>query len=354
MISEQTKIQQTHVIYSQQPMRSALEQLNAIEGAAMTLFAVDSNEKMVGTLTDGDVRRALLSGITLDDPVSDCMNKKFHYLMRGNFSLDQVKSFKKEGIHLIPMLDDQNRILKIIDFSRKKSVLPIDVMIMAGGRGSRLQPLTDETPKPLLKVDGKPIIEHNIDRLIAYGVDNFHISIKYLGKQIVDYLGDGASKKVNINYVREEEPLGTMGSLGLVETLENPHILVMNSDLLTNLDFEDFFRYFIESQADLTVATTPYKVKVPYAVLESENDRIISFKEKPTYTYYSNAGIYLMSKRCLEYIPANNFYNATDLIEKLIEEKKKVTHFPILGYWLDIGRKEDFFKAQEDIKHIQF
>ena len=354
MISEPKITQQTHIIYSHQPMRNALEKLNSIEGAAMTLFVLDSNEKIVGTLTDGDVRRGLLKGIKLEDQVSHCMNPNFQYLTRGKFSIEEVENIRKRKIQLVPMLNPDMCIIKIIDFSRKKSILPVDVMIMAGGRGSRLQPLTDEIPKPLLKIADKPIIEHNIDRLLAYGMDHIHISIKYLGKQITDYLGDGSSKNAQINYIREDKPLGTMGSLGLVQKLENPYILVMNSDLLTNLDFEDFFKSFIESEAAMTVATTPYKVNIPYAVLESSKERIVSFKEKPTYTYYSNAGIYLMRKSCLNYIPSNNFYDATDLIENLIRDNKKVTHFPILGYWLDIGRKEDYYKAQEDIKHIQF
>jgi len=148
--------------------------------------------------------------------------------------------------------------------------------------------------------------------------------------------------------------LGTLGSVGQIENFENPHILVMNSDLLTNIDYEDFFRSFIESDADMTIATTPYQVKVPYAVLESKDDRIVSFKEKPTYTYYSNAGIYLFKRKYTELIPKNTHFNATDLIEELISQGKKVTHYPILGYWLDIGKPEDYKKAQEDVSKIKF
>jgi NDP-sugar pyrophosphorylase family protein len=224
---------------------------------------------------------------------------------------------------------------------------------MAGGEGQRLRPLTETTPKPLLKVGSKPIIEHGIDRLITFGINNFHISIKYLGEQMVDYFGDGSSKSVNISYVREEQKLGTAGALALVDDFRNDTILMMNSDLLTNIDFEDIYRNFKKSGSDLMVACIPYKVDVPYAILEMENDRVISLKEKPSYTYYSNAGIYIMKREVVDVIPKNEHFNATDLMDTLIAKGNKVGYYPILGYWLDIGKMDDFFKAQEDIKHIR-
>ena len=343
-----------NIIQDSQNMRDALAKINQIQDASLTLFVIDQTEKMVGTLTDGDIRRALLGGHDLKTPIHDFMNKNFRHLEKCKFKVDQVKELKKAGVKLLPLLDEENKISKIVDFSVKRSVLPVDAVIMAGGRGTRLQPMTDETPKPLLKIQEKPIIEYNTDQLSLYGIDNIYITIKYLGHQIKEYYGNGSGRGINIQYIEETTPLGTLGSVGQIDSFENPYVLVMNSDLLTNIDYENFFKTFIESDADMCIATTPYQVKVPYAVLESEHDQIISFKEKPTYTYYSNAGIYIIKREHTQRIPKNSFYNATDLIEELINEGKKVTHYPILGYWLDIGKPEDFKKAQEDLNKIKF
>ena len=341
-----------HIIQSKAPVRKALNQLNDL-GQDLTLFVVDEGECLVGSLTDGDIRRGLLLDMDLDTEVGEFMNTSFKYVVKGQYDIDDIKELR-ESVQLIPEVNENKKLLRIINFNIKKSILPVDAMIMAGGKGTRLMPLTKETPKPLLKVGDKPIIEHNIDRLSEYGIHHINISIKYLGEQLVDYFGNGNDKGVSIAYTKEDSPLGTIGALSLVEEITNDHILVMNSDILTNIDFEDFFRTYIEEDADMAVATIPYKVKVPYAVLELEDQRITSFREKPTYTYYSNGGIYLMKKKVLNRIHKNTFYNATDLMEDLIKERGKLIQYPILGYWLDIGKHEDFKKAQEDIKHIRF
>jgi dTDP-glucose pyrophosphorylase len=341
-----------NLIYHDQLMKEALEKLNTVpEG--LTLFVIDDNERMVGTLTDGDIRRGLLDGKTITDKVSEFMFRSFMYLQRNSYTLEELDGLKKKRIKLLPMLDQDRRIHRVIDLNRVVSLLPVDAVIMAGGRGERLKPLTDSVPKPLLKVGDKPIIEHNIDRLISYGVDTIHLSVRYLGSMLKDYFGDGSSKRVGISYVEEEEPLGTLGAVSLIKEYQHDYILVMNSDLLTNIDFEDFFRSYIESDADMAVASIPYQVNVPYAVLEINGDHINSFQEKPTYTYYSSGGIYLIKKSALLNIPFNSFYNATDLMEDLIKQGGKVIHYPLLGYWLDIGKHEDYKKAQEDIKHIK-
>ncbi len=225
---------------------------------------------------------------------------------------------------------------------------------MAGGRGERLQPLTNHTPKPLLRVGEKPIIEHNIDRLALYGIHDFWISVKYLGEQIEAHLGTGESKDIEINYVWEDQPLGTVGAVSKINDFKHDYVLITNSDLLTNIDYEHFFLDFIEKDADFAVVTIPYQVNVPYAVLETKNATVLSFKEKPTYTYYSNGGIYLMKRQVLKYLPYNTYFNATDLMEKLIVDGLKVTSYPLAGYWLDVGKHEDFEKAQHDILQIKF
>jgi NDP-sugar pyrophosphorylase family protein len=225
---------------------------------------------------------------------------------------------------------------------------------MAGGEGKRLRPHTENVPKPLLKIGAKPIIEHNVDRLIKFGVDDFWICVRYLGKQIEDYFGDGSSKNISIDYVWEDEPLGTIGAVSKIDSFKHEHILVTNSDLLTDLDYEDFYFDFIKNDADLSIVTIPYRVGVPYAVLEMTEGRVVALNEKPTYTYYSNGGIYLMKKKVLEVIPGNSLYNATDLVEELLRRGKKVNSYPLTSYWLDIGQLGDFEKAKIDIQHLKF
>jgi NDP-sugar pyrophosphorylase family protein len=224
---------------------------------------------------------------------------------------------------------------------------------MAGGKGERLRPLTENTPKPMLKIGDKPILEHNINWLKSFGIKNFHISVNYLKEQIITYFENFSKEEISIEFVTENQPLGTIGSVSLASEFKNDYVLIINSDILNNINYEDFFLDFLEKNAALSVATVPYKVNVPYAIFEFENEHIKSLVEKPTYTYYANGGIYLVKKEYLSLIPTHTFYNATDFTEALIAQGKKVISFPIVDYWLDIGKKEDYNKAQEDIKHLK-
>ncbi|GHA53275.1 nucleotidyltransferase family protein [Pontibacter akesuensis] len=342
-----------HIIKSQSTLKEALVQLNELALDAI-LFVVDEKERLLGSLTDGDIRRGFLKGLTLEDLVDSFTQPNPKFVQRGNYTIDEVITYRKNNYKIIPVLCKEGRIANIINFRFLKSYLPIDAILMAGGRGERLRPHTDTTPKPLLKIGDKPIIEHNIDRLVSFGIDDIWISVRYLGEQLEEYFADGSSKYINIKYVWEDAPLGTLGAVSKIKDLQHDYILVSNSDLLTNLDYEDFFIDFIKKDAAISVVTIPYTVKVPYAVLETEDNNIKSFKEKPSYTYYSNGGIYLLKKEVLEYIPRDSFYNTTDLMELLIKKGMKVNSYPLRGYWLDIGKPEDFQKAQEDIHHIKF
>ncbi|HRS53440.1 MAG TPA: nucleotidyltransferase family protein [Bacteroidales bacterium] len=343
-----------HIISNDITIRKALERLNEL-GNNLTLFVINKQDgQLIGSLTDGDIRRALLNNVGLNDCVEKAMFRSFRYLKRGNFSVTDIDALKEKAIYMVPILDEENKIIKIINLKNKRSILPVDVVIMAGGKGERLKPLTNEIPKPLLKVGDKSIIERNIERLILYGIDNIYITLNYLGNLIEQTIGNGQDKGVTIKYLYENTPLGTIGSVKLINDYINDIILIMNSDLLTNIDFEDFLRYFENEKADMAVAAVPYQVNIPYAVLEKNENRIIAFKEKPTYTYYSNGGIYLIKKDLFKYIPPNIPYNATDLMQTLINNNYKIINYPILGYWLDIGRHEDYLKACNDVKHIQF
>jgi dTDP-glucose pyrophosphorylase len=342
-----------HLILSGSTVKQALGVLNDLAQDAI-LFVVDENNKLIGSLTDGDVRRGLLNDFTIESKIDEIIQSNPRYIRKGNYDIQKIIEYRKEDYRVIPVLDNNDVVINVINFRYIKSYLPIDAVIMAGGRGQRLQPLTDATPKPLLKVGDKPIMEHNLNRLAMYGIDDFWVSVKYLGEQIESYFGAGKQKNINIEYVWENEPMGTIGAVAQIYNFKHDYVLVTNSDLLTNIDYEQFFLEFIKQGADLAVLTIPYQVAIPYAVLETEKGEVKSFKEKPTYTYYSNGGIYLMKKEMTNLIPQNKFYNATDLMEDLIQQNKKIISFPFSGYWLDVGKHEDFEKAQTDINNIKF
>jgi dTDP-glucose pyrophosphorylase len=342
-----------HLITSGETIKEALIKFDILAKDAI-LFVVNENDNLIGSLTDGDVRRGLLKGITIDDLVNSIIQSNPRFIRKGDRDITKVIEYREGNFRIIPVLDKDNKVVNVINFRETRSYLPVDAVIMAGGRGTRLQPLTDTVPKPLLKVGGKAIMEHNVDRLSLYGINDYWFSVKYLGEQIEEYFGNGSDKNRNIDYVWEEIPLGTIGAVSKIKNFEHDYILLTNSDILTNLDYEHFFVDFLEQDADFSVVTIPYKVNVPYAVLETDDKKITNFKEKPSYTYYSNGGIYLMKRSVLKYIPKGSFYNATDLMEKLIEQKKKIVSYPLSGYWLDIGKHEDFEKAQKDITQIKF
>lgn len=331
----------------------ALNQLNR-QTLDPILFVVDTSNKLVGSLTDGDIRRGLLSGIKTTDLITEIIHKTPKYIQKGENDLKKIIEYRERNIRVLPIVDRHHVVKNVISFRDLRSYLPVDAVIMAGGRGDRLRPLTDDKPKPLLPVGDKPILEHNIDRLRLFGIDDFWITLRYLSNHIIEYFGDGSRKDIHIEYVHEKEPLGTIGSVSTINNLVHDYVLVLNSDLLTNMDYEHFFLDFIKEDADMSVVTIPYSIDIPYGVLETNNGYVINFCEKPTYTYYTNGGIYLIKKEILKYIPFGKHYNATDLIEYLISINKKVISYPLSTYWLDIGRHEDYLKANRDINNIKF
>lgn len=342
-----------HLINKNASIREALQKLDELASDAI-LFLVDDYNHLLGSLTDGDLRRGFIKGLGFEDALSEFIQPNPKYIQQGKYNLKEIIALREKFFTVFPVVNAQMKVINVVNFRHQKSYLPVDALIMAGGRGERLKPFTDTTPKPLLKVGEKPIIEHNIDRLNTYGIDDIWISVRYLGEQLVDYFQDGSEKALRISYVWEENALGTAGALALVDNFIHDHVLMMNSDLLTNIDFEDLFLFFEEQKADLVVACIPYQVNVPYAVMETNGKKVTGFKEKPTYTHYSNAGIYLMKKEVIDNVPQNEVFNATDLMEKLIQDNKNVVAYPLVGYWLDIGKHDDYEKAQHDIKQLKF
>ena len=341
-----------YIISESVTIKESLIVLNQVTSENQSLLVVDKEQKLIGTLTDGDIRRGLIAGAELTDEVSAIMHKDFKYILKSEFDVALIRKFRDKRILFIPVLDGNHHIVDVLNLKKMKSALPIDAVLMAGGKGERLRPLTEKIPKPLVKVGDKAIIDYNIERLISYGVKDINVTVNYLGEQLEEHFST-LINGVKVDCVSEPKYLGTMGSIQFVKEFHNDTILVMNSDLFTNIDYEDFYLHFKEHDADMSVAAVPYNVSIPFGIFDLDGRNIQGIMEKPTYHYYANAGIYLIKKEVLKYIPENEFFNATDLIEELVRQQMKVIRFPITGYWIDIGQHSELEKAKELIKHMK-
>ena len=340
------------LIHKNKNLVEGLQCLNELRNLSrLILFVVDDNEKVVGSVTDGDIRRSIIAEQNLEKTLGEIANPDFKRLYQKD-TYQSFEKYRKSDIKILPILNQEGKMVDLIDLEYTKAQLPLEAVIMAGGRGKRLSPLTDTIPKPMLRLGDKPIIEHNIDRLISFGIKKIYISVKYLGEQIVNYLGDGSQKGISIEYVWEDEPLGTAGALALINNLSTEHILLMNSDLFTNVNFESLYLKLINEKADMAVASTEYKVDIPYAVFETQEGRVTNFKEKPSFIYHSNAGIYILKRSLIATIEKGKYCDITDVMEQLVTEGGKLVYDPIIGYWIDIGKTVDYEHAQEFIKHL--
>ncbi len=340
------------IIEHSRTIKDALSRLNILHSYAMTLFVVDNDGRMIGTLTDGDIRRALISGKDINSTVEEAMHREFSFI-NDTCDIRALKELRKKNIILVPLLDTDKHILDVIDLSSRRSALPVDAVLMAGGKGERLRPLTLDTPKPLLKIGNKAIIDRNVDRLIEYGIDHISVTVNYLKEQLIDYYSEPKPSGVKVQCVAERQFFGTIGALTLVKEFHNDTILVMNSDLLTDIDYEDFYLHFQEHGAMMSAAAIPYTISIPYGIFNLEGRNIKGVSEKPVYNHYANAGIYLIRKDALRYIPQGEVFNATDLIEALAADGQKVIRYPLTGLWIDIGTPEEYHKAKELVKHLK-
>lgn len=341
-----------YIIEESASIKDALITINGIKHDSEALVVVNGNQQMVGSLTDGDIRRGLIAGSDLTDCVAKIMHRDFKFIKQEEYDVAHLKSFRDNRIMFIPILDVENHVVDVINLNKFKSHLPIDAVLMAGGKGVRLRPLTETTPKPLLPVGGKPIIDYNIDSLMENGIKHISVTVNYLHEQLEEHFAQPVNG-VKVDCIKEPQFLGTMGATQFVQKFYNNEVLVMNSDLFTNIDFEDFYLHFKEHNADMSVAAVPYSISVPYGIFELEGRNIKGVKEKPVYNYFANAGIYLIKRELLENMPKNTFYNATDLMNDAVAAGKTVIRYPITGYWLDIGSHEEYKKANELIKHIK-
>lgn len=343
-------LMEQYIINEGATLLEALERLNSLSGKQMVLLVVDKNRVMQGTLTDGDVRRALLKGVSLSADVKDAMHCDFKAIKGEVVDVNLMRRCRLNGVGLLPHLKEDGTIKTIYDLTKTKAVLPLSAILMAGGKGERLRPLTLTTPKPLLEIGGKAIIDYNIEALASVGITDITVTTRYLAEQIHEHFALPIAG-VNVKCIEETLPLGTIGAASLVSRKDEGATLVMNSDLLTTISFEEMYMRHIEEHAYVTIAAIPYVVSVPYAILSIEDNQVKNIEEKPSYSYYANAGIYIFSNKLLNTLPTDSRTDATDLIEQAINNGNKVSYYPINGTWIDIGSPNDFKQAQDLMRH---
>lgn len=339
------------------PNQSIIDSLEILDkGAEHIAVIVDDDMTLQGIVTDGDVRRAILRGITLDRPVSEIMNASPLTADARSTRAEVVRLMKKHQVLVMPLVSGKTLVgLETLLKNTEQRKYANIVFLMAGGFGTRLRPLTDNCPKPMLTVGDKPILETVLTSFKKAGFYNFYISLHYLPQMIMDHFGDGSKWDVNIQYVYEPTPLGTGGALGLLpDDIPELPVVVSNGDLLTQVDFEQLIKFHDKHQADATMCVREYSYQVPFGVVTGDDNRITECIEKPTYRHFVNAGIYVLAHDILGQVLKNAKMDMPVLFEKCIAQKKEVLMFPIHEYWLDIGRLDDFKKAQQDMLNMQF
>lgn len=338
-------------------IRSALECID--RGGLSLVLIVDDELHLLGTISDGDIRRAILAGIKIEEPVTILLSRKTNTQYSkpitafiGTSPEILIGLMQKYALNVIPIIDEENHVIDLItidDLIPPKN-LPLSAVIMAGGFGTRLRPYTDDTPKPMLPVGGRPLMEVIIEHLRYSGIKTVNITTHYFPEKISEYFKDGKDFGIDINYVNEKEPLGTGGALGLLPTPKET-MLVINGDVLTQINYQSMLTFHNENKADLTVAVKRYDVEIPYGVVDYDGVIVKGVKEKPRMSYFVNAGIYLLDPVVYQYMPLGKHFNMTDLIQWLIDAGKKVVSFPVSEYWLDIGQQADYVQAQKDVEN---
>ncbi len=332
------------------PASSIKEALQIIDAGAMKIALVlDDKDHLLGILSDGDIRRGLLSGLSLDDSIESIVSKNPTVCGINDSKEEILKIAVAKKLYCIPIIDEKGVLVGVeeVDDLLKPASFSNRVVLMAGGLGTRLRPLTDETPKPLLQVGDKPILETIINGFAKYGFTNIVLSVSYKAEMIEAYFGDGSKFGVNIEYVHEEKRMGTAGALSLMKEKLSEPFFVMNGDLLTNINFEHMLEYHLSHNAIATMGVREYDFQVPYGVVNVDGQDILSIEEKPVHNFFVSGGVYVLSPDVLEMIP-DTYYDMPTLFENLIEKKKKSISFPIREYWLDIGQMSDFHRANAE------
>ncbi len=325
------------------------------------VLIVDGDRRLVDTITDGDIRRAILSQINLETPAAELVAHKKHKgktpqtMLEGTDEQEIMQVLEAQSLRQMPILNENGQIVDLVFYTDllKENVNPTTrAVVMAGGFGKRLHPLTDNMPKPMLPVGDQPLISHILSNIKQANIKNVTITTHYLPEKIQEFLGDGTEIGIDINYIHEDTPCGTAGGLQqLKQDTEEENLLVVNGDILTSIDFDALLSFHKENDADLTLAVRPYEFLIPYGVVEIKDNHVQSLVEKPKKTYFVNAGIYVLKREVLKYIPSGSKKtDMTDLIDVLLQQKKNVVSFPLHEYWRDIGQHEDYANAQKDIQ----
>ena len=339
---------------------SLRDAINAIDrGGVRIALMVDGEGRLVGTLTDGDIRRCLLRGMELASPASGAVQRHFQAARGPMLCFEARALLRHHSIDQLPVIDGGGRLvgLYLLDdlLDQPADGLPNSVVLMAGGRGTRLRPLTDHCPKPMLRVAGKPILESILEQCIASGLQNFHFAVNHLKQQIRDHFGDGAQWGVRIEYIEERTPLGTAGALQLLpeEARQGSPLLVMNGDVLTRLNLAQLLDFHVNYGAAATLCVRTHDVVIPFGVVEAEGVDLVGFREKPVLRHQVNAGIYVLEHSLLDHIPPGESMDMPSLLLAARAAHQRVAVFPIHEYWCDIGRPETLQQAHEDWARIE-
>ena len=331
------------------------EALKIIDSGAMQIALIlDDSNKFIGTLTDGDIRRGLLKGLDLDSSIESIIFTTPTIATISDTKEEILKLALSKKLHQIPILDHDGKIVGIQEIEEliKPKEKTNRVILMVGGLGTRLRPLTENTPKPMLKVGNKPILQTIVEKFAEYGYTNIVMCVNYKSHVIQDYFGDGKEFGVNIEYILEEQRMGTAGALSLLKEKPTEAFFVMNGDLLTNVNFEHLHDFHISNNSMGTMCVREYDFQVPYGVVNMYGSNILSIEEKPVHKFFVSAGIYMLSPDVLKYIPESKFYDMPTLFEKIISEKQNAISFPLREYWLDIGRIEEYKKANDEYDEV--
>jgi len=332
-------------------IQRSMEQLDA---TARQILLVVEDQRLLGTVTDGDIRRALLRRVSLDDPVSSIMNRHPHTVRPEDGQASARQLMQRHKIHQVPVVDEAGRLVGLheLDTLLKDPDQDAWVVLMAGGLGTRLHPLTQDTPKPMLKVGGKPVIHTIVESLAEQGFRRLFLSVNYRAEQIQDHFGDGKRFGARIDYLLETEARGTAGALSLLPERPTVPVLVMNADLLTSVNFAALLRFHQENEAAATMCVREYAVQVPYGVIDFDDNRVAGIVEKPRHTFFINAGIYVLSPEALYQVPAAGRFDMTTLLSGLLAEGRTVAGFPLREYWMDIGHLEDLERARSEYQSV--
>ena len=319
-------------------------------GAVQVALAVDADGVLLGTVTDGDVRRALLAGASMDTQINEVMSRNFTAVQDGASEQEALTLMKREVLHQIPVLDPQGRVVRLHLLEELLSARPVEnwAVLMAGGLGTRMLPFTEKSPKPMLRVAGRPMLEIVLERCLGAGVQRVFISVNHLKEQIMDHFGDGSRWGASIEYLLEDEPLGTAGALSLLpSSLSNP-ILVVNGDVLTRVDFGHLLRFHAEHKADATICVRSYDVQVPYGVVETDGVLLRTIEEKPVFSHFINAGIYVLNPEVVSLVNPGERIDMPALLSAVTDRGSAVAVCPIHEYWLDTGHPEALVQANGD------